>query len=114
MKTKAYYKILSVTATGGKAAYLRPVDKKVKKVTIKNTVTFKGKKFKVTQIGNKAFKDYKKLQKVTIGRKVSVIGKKTFANCRSLKVVILTGPKQKLPKNAFAGCPRKPKVRKTH
>ena len=114
VKTKAYYKILSVTATGGKAAYLRPIDKKVKKVTIKETVTFKGKKFKVTQIGNKAFKDYKKLQKVTIGRKVSVIGKKTFANCRSLKVVILTGPKQKLPKNAFAGCPRKPKVRKTH
>lgn len=114
VKTKAYYKILSVTATGGKAAYLRPVDKKVKKVTIKDTVTFKGKKFKITQIGNKAFKDYKKLQKVTIGRKVSVIGKKTFANCRSLKVVILTEPKQKLPKNAFAGCPRKPKVRKTH
>lgn len=114
VKTKAYYKILSVTATGGKAAYLRPVDKKVKKVTIKETVTFKGKRFKITQIGNKAFKDYKKLQKITIGRKVSVIGKKTFANCRSLKVVILTGPKQKLPKNAFAGCPRKPKVRKTH
>ena len=114
VKTKAYYKILSVTTTGGKAAYLRPIDKKVKKVTIKDTVTFKGKKFKVTQIGNKAFKDYKKLQKVTIGRKVSVIGKKTFANCRSLKVVILTGPKQKLPKNAFAGCPRKPKVRKKH
>ncbi len=114
VKTKAYYKILSVTATGGKAAYLRPVDKKVKKVTIKETVTFKGKRFKITQIGNKAFKDYKKLQKITIGRKVSVIGKKTFANCRSLKVVILTGPKQKLPKNAFAGCPRKPKVRKTY
>ena len=114
VKTKAYYKILSVTATGGKVAYLRPIDKKVKKVTIRDTVTFKGKKFKITQIGNKAFKDYKKLQKVTIGRKVSVIGKKTFANCKSLKVVILTGPKQKLPKNAFAGCPKKPKVRKTH
>ncbi len=114
VKTKAYYKILSVTATGGKAAYLRPVDKKVKKVTVKDTVTFKGKKFKITQIGNKAFKDYKKLQKVTIGRKVSVIGKKTFANCKSLKAVILTGPKQKLPKNAFAGCPRKPKVRKEY
>ncbi len=114
VKTKAYYKILSVTATGGKVAYLRPIDKKVKKVTIRDTVTFKGKKFKITQIGNKAFKDYKKLQKVTIGRKVSVIGKKTFANCKSLKVVILTGPKQKLPKNAFAGCSKKPKVRKTH
>lgn len=114
VKTKAYYKILSVTASGGKAAYLRPVDKKVKKVTIRDTVTWKGKKFKVTQIGNKAFKDYKKLQKVTIGRNVSVIGKKTFANCKSLKVVILTEPKQKLPKNAFAGCPKKLKVRKTH
>ncbi|MCI7061059.1 MAG: Ig-like domain-containing protein [Lachnospiraceae bacterium] len=113
-KTKAYYKILSVTAAGGKATYLHPVGKKVKKVTIKDTVIRKGKKFKVTQLGNKAFKDCKKLQKVTVGKNVSVIGKKAFANCRSLKVVILTGPKQKLPKNAFAGCPAKPKVRKKH
>lgn len=74
----------------------------------------KGKKFKVTQLGNKAFKDCEKLQKVTIGKNVSGIGKKAFANCRSLKVVILTGPKQKLPKNAFAGCPAKPKVRKKY
>ena len=112
VKTKAYYKILSVTAKGGKVAYLRPAGQKAGKVTIKASVTWRGRKFQVTQIGNKAFKDYKKLQKVTIGRNVSVIGKKTFAGCKSLKLVILTDPKQKLPKNAFAGCPRKPKVRK--
>ena len=112
VKTKAYYKILSVTAKGGKVAYLRPAGQKAGKVTIKVSVTWRGRKFQVTQIGNKAFKDYKKLQKVTIGRNVSVIGKKTFAGCQSLKLVILTAPKQKLPKNAFAGCPRKPKVRK--
>ena len=112
VKTKAYYKILSVTAKGGKVAYLRPAGQKAGKVTIKASVTWRGRKFQVTQIGNKAFKDYKKLQKVTIGRNVSVIGKKTFAGCQSLKLVILTAPKQKLPKNAFAGCPRKPKVRK--
>ena len=112
VKTKAYYKILSVTAKGGKVAYLRPAGQKAGKVTIKASVTWRGRKFQVTQIGNKAFKDYKKLQKVTIGRNVSAIGKKTFAGCKSLKLVILTDPKQKLPKNAFAGCPRKPKVRK--
>ena len=112
VKTKAYYKILSVTAKGGKVAYLRPAGQKAGKVTIKASVTWRGRKFQVTQIGNKAFKDYKKLQKVTIGRNVSVIGKKTFAGCQSLKLVILTAPKQKLPKNVFAGCPRKPKVRK--
>ena len=112
VKTKAYYKILSVTAKGGKVAYLRPAGQKAGKVTIKASVTWRGRKFQVTQIGNKAFKDYKKLQKVTIGRNVSVIGKKTFVGCQSLKLVILTAPKQKLPKNAFAGCPRKPKVRK--
>ena len=93
-------------------AYLRPAGQKAGKVTIKASVTWRGRKFQVTQIGNKAFKDYKKLQKVTIGRNVSAIGKKTFAGCKSLKLVILTDPKQKLPKNAFAGCPRKPKVRK--
>ncbi len=112
VKTKAYYKILSVTAKGGKVAYLRPAGQKAGKVTIKASVTWRGRKFQVTQIGNKAFKNYKKLQKVTIGRNVSVIGKKTFAGCKSLKLVILTDPKQKLPKNAFVGCPRKPKVRK--
>ncbi len=112
VKTKAYYKILSVTAKGGKVAYLRPAGQKAGKVTIKASVTWRSRKFQVTQIGNKAFKDYKKLQKVTIGRNVSVIGKKAFAGCKSLKLVILTDPKQKLPKNAFVGCPRKPKVRK--
>ena len=112
VKTKAYYKILSVTAKGGKVAYLRPASQKAGKVTIKALVTWRGRKFQVTQIGNKAFEDCKKLQKVTIGRNVSVIGKKTFAGCKSLKLVILTDPKQELPQNAFAGCPRKPKVRK--
>lgn len=114
VKTKAYYKILSVTATVCKAAYLRPIDKKDKKVTVKAAITFKGKKFKVTQIGREAFKNDKKLQKVTVGKNVSVIGKKTFANCKSLKEVILTGSKQKLPKNAFAGCPQKVKIRKQY
>lgn len=112
VKTKAYYKILSVTATGGKVAYLRPTDRKVKKVIIKAIVIWKGKKFRVTQIGNKAFKDCKKMQKVIVGKNVSVVRKKTFENCKSLKVVILTGMKQKLSKNAFVGCPRKPKVRR--
>ncbi len=111
VKTKAYYKILSVTASVSKAAYLCPIDKKVKKVTIKENVTWKGKKFKVTQIGNKAFKDYKKLQKVIIGRNVSVIGKKTFAGCKSLKVVILTGSKQKHLKNVIAEYSKKTKLK---
>lgn len=44
-----------------------------------------GQRFRVTAIGNNAFKNQKKLRKVTIGKNVRVIGKRAFFNCKKLR-----------------------------
>lgn len=48
-----------------------------------------GQRFRVTAIGNNAFKNQKKLRKVTIGKNVSAIGKRAFFNCKKLKTITI-------------------------
>lgn len=48
-----------------------------------------GQRFRVTAIGNNAFKNQKKLRKVTIGKNVRVIGKRAFFNCKKLKTITI-------------------------
>ena len=112
-KTKASYKVLSVKASSMTVEYLKPTDKKVKNVSIKATVTYKDKKYKIVKVADKAFMNCKKLKKVVIGKNVKTIGKKAFANCKALKTVQI--PKKlknsKIAKDAFAGCTKKPKIK---
>lgn len=48
-----------------------------------------GQRFRVTAIGNNAFKNQKKLRKVTIGKNVRVIGKRAFFNCKKLRTITI-------------------------
>ncbi len=68
-------------------------DKKMKVVTIPAKVKFDKEIFRVTQIGNNAFKNQKKLTKVVIGKNVSQIGNKAFYKCKNLKNVIIKSDK---------------------
>ena len=104
------YKVTKTNKTGGEVTLIGAADKKkvkkLKKLTVKNTVayTFEGKKFtyKVTAIGNKAFKKYKKLASVKIGANVKTIGKQAFLNCKKLKkVTIKSKVLTKVGKKAF-------------
>lgn len=55
----------------------------------------KGKAFKITAIGNNAFRGYKKLKTVTIGKNVKRIETRAFYNCKKLKkIIIKTGQLQ--------------------
>lgn len=112
-KTKASYKVLSIKALSMTVEYLKPTDKKVKNVSIKATVTYKNKKYKVVKVADKAFMNCKKLKKVTIGKNVKTIGKKAFANCKALKTVQIPKglKKSKIAKDAFAGCSHNPKIK---
>lgn len=112
-KSKALYKVLSTKASSMTVEYLKPTNKKVKNVSIKAVITYKNKKYKIVRVADKAFKNCKKLKKVTIGKNVKKIGKKAFANCKALrKVQIPKGlKKNKIPKNAFAGCSKKLKIK---
>lgn len=60
---------------------------KFKTLTISDTVTIDGVKFKVTAIGSKAFKDYKSIIKVAGGANVVSVGTYAFSGCTALKTV---------------------------
>ena len=72
------------------ASAIGTTSKKIKSVTIKNTITLNGKKYKVTNIREKAFKNCKKLKKITIqASSISKISKGAFKNCNHLKYIII-------------------------
>ena len=105
--------MLSVKAGAMTVEYLKPASKKIKSVSIKTYITYKGKKYKIVKIADKAFMNCKKLKKVTVGKNVKTIGRKAFANCKALKTVQIPKgfKKSKIPKNVFAGCKKKPRIK---
>jgi hypothetical protein len=60
-------------------------------IDVPATLKIKGKTFKVTAIGTKAFYGNKKTTKVTVGAKVTAIGKQAFAGCSKLKTIVVKG-----------------------
>lgn len=98
-------------------------------VDIPAEVNYKGTKYKVTSIGEKAFYKNVKIKKVTIGsnvtsienyafygcknvtsikfgKKVELIGDSSFRKCTKLKSIVLPKSMEELGKNAFYGCKR--------
>ncbi len=87
-------KVKTVTFTGSK--------KQLKSITIPATVTYQNMKFNVTEISENAFKNQKKLTKVTIGKNVTKIGANAFYGAKNLsKVTIKSKNLKKIGKNAF-------------
>lgn len=84
-KTGASYKVKK----GGRTVEFLKTASKKKSVTIPASVKLKGKTYKVTSIKAGAFKNNKKLKKVTIGIHISKIGKNAFYGCKKLKTVII-------------------------
>lgn len=72
--------------TGDKtASFIGGKNKKAKKITVPASVTYKKQTFKVTAIGPKACKGYKKLKVFVVGKNVITIGAQAFANTPKLK-----------------------------
>ncbi|MEE1227930.1 MAG: leucine-rich repeat protein, partial [Lachnospiraceae bacterium] len=79
---------ISYVVTGPNSVKLvKNLNKKAKKVTVPATVNVNGKVLPVTEIGNNAFKNNKKLTSVVIGPNVTKIGKNVFKGCKSLKKI---------------------------
>ena len=90
-----------------KGVTLSSVDKSWKKkakLVIPNTVKIDGKKYKVTEIGEKVFKNSQKLVKVKLGNNISVIQKQAFADCKKLKTVEFGKSVTTIKANTFKGC----------
>lgn len=88
--------------------YKAPANTKTATVTVPATVKVNGVSYKVTSIAKNAFKNNKKLKKITIGSNITVIGANAFAGCKNLKTVQIKSQKLKtVGKNAFKGIHKK-------
>ena len=103
-----YYKITSKSKKT--VLYVKPASKNITSVNIPSTVKIGGKRYKVTGIAANAFKNYKKLKKVTIGANIRNIGKRAFYRCSNLKTVKMKTSKlvnSQVGKQAFKGIYKK-------
>ncbi len=64
------------------------------------------KTYKVTHIAKNAFRNNKKLTKVTIGSNIIAIGDNAFRGCTNLKTVVIGKNVRTIGKNVFYGCKR--------
>ncbi len=97
-------KVQVISTSKKTVAYKAPVNKKAKTVSIPATVKIRGKKYKVTQIAEGAFKNNKKVTKVTIGSNVSKISKNAFSGAAKLKTITIGKNVTEIGANAFKGC----------
>ncbi|HBI63350.1 MAG TPA: hypothetical protein DDY31_19420 [Lachnospiraceae bacterium] len=102
-KTKAVYRI---TGTGKRRAveYIKSTKKKLTSVVIPDVVKLKGKSYKVTSIGKRAFKNSKQLKTVKIGKNVKTIKRQAFSVCAKLKNITLGKNVKSIGEEAFNKC----------
>lgn len=101
---KNWYKITKADASGGTVVFVKPEKKTVKNVTVPKEAVYNGIKFKVTEIEKNAFKNHRKLTKVTIEANVTKIGNSAFQGAKNLKNIIIRSKKIKtVGKNAWKG-----------
>lgn len=106
------YKITKLTSGTKTAAVTGTTNKNIKKLTIPATVTIQKVKFKVTEIGSKAFKKQKKLEKVIIGSNVKKIGSQAFYGAKELEnITIKSKGINSIGKNAWKGISSKAEIR---
>ena len=110
ISTNAIYRI---TVINKQVEYVCPIDKKLKKATIPSQIRIGNVTYKVTSIGNNAFKRCKNLSSITIGNNISKIGNKAFYNCKKLKKIKIKSKKltlKKIGKSAFKKINKKAKI----
>ena len=104
------YKVTKSDAKSGTVTYKKPNSKVSGSITIPNTVTIDGIVYKVTAIEANAFKNNKKITKVTIGKNVTSIGKNAFSGCSKLKSLKLGAAVTTIGDKAFYKCTALTKV----
>lgn len=82
-------------ADGSKVIVSAPVKNTFAGIVIPASVTYGGNTYNVTGIAAKAFRNNKKLTRVTIGKNITSIGKNAFAGCTRLKKINILSSKIK-------------------
>jgi hypothetical protein len=109
-KDQAKFKVTDNSVDNLTVSYEAPTDKKKTSVTIPQYCTYKGIQFKVTSVSAKAFKNDKKLKKVSVAASVTEIGDSSFEGCTSLKSVTIGKSLKSIGKNAFKNCKKLTKI----
>jgi hypothetical protein len=105
-KSKAEYKVTKADGKILTVTYVRPCSNKITTVSLPKTITVGGITYKVTAIADNAFKNCKKLKKITIGGNVITIGKNVFNGDKKLKTIVIKTNQltsKSVSKKAFAG-----------
>jgi len=108
--TGASYKVTKSDAKEGTVTFTKPNGNISGSVTISDVVTMDGITYKITAIETNAFKNNKKITKVTIGKNVTSIGKNAFSGCSKLKTVKIGSSVTGISDKAFYKCTSLTKV----
>ena len=106
------YKVTKSSSNTKEVIFIKPKSSKKKSIIIPVTITIDGHIYKVTAIGDRAFKNNKKLKSVTIGKNIKKIGKEAFRNCTKLKKITIKSTVLKsVGKNAIKGINKKATIK---
>lgn len=101
----AEYEVVWVRGGETGVEYAEPMKKKASSVKIPDVIeTEEGVECKVVSIAPGAFRNNKKVKKVSIGKNVSVIGSRAFSGCKNLTGLTLGKNVEEIGSNAFSGC----------
>lgn len=105
--SKAIYKVINDDEDNPEVEYLETTNKKATSISIPETITVNGIKYKVTSIKEKAFKNNKTIKSVKISKTVVTIGASVFENCKKLSTVTFAANSnlETIGGKAFASCP---------
>ena len=98
--------VYRITGTGSKrtVTFVKPINDKNTSFNVPASVKLADGRYKVTAIDKNAFKNNKKLKKVTIGSKVTRIGAGAFSGAKNLKAITIKSKSLKsVGKNALKG-----------
>lgn len=93
----------TVTNTKTKEVTYTKTTSKSSTIKIPATVKINGVTYKVTKIGDDAFKNNKKIVKVILGKNINEIGKRAFQGCTKLKSITITSKVKVIGRDAFSG-----------
>ncbi|MGN0153657.1 MAG: leucine-rich repeat protein [Lachnospiraceae bacterium] len=101
---KVVYKVTGTDTANPTVEYTKPVNSTEKTITIPDTVETDGVTYQVTSIAADAFKNNKKMTKVTIGSNIKTIGDGAFSGCTKLKTVTIGKNVTTIGDKAFYKC----------
>lgn len=111
-KAAAKYQITNVDKK--EVSFVKPVNKKAKKITVPDTVKIDGKTYKVTCVSSKTFSGANKCKTIIIGKNVTSIKANAFSGCKNVKTIIFKTTKltkKTVAKNAFKGITKKTTIK---